>query len=44
MTYEEGLRFAKEQGVAFLESSAKTGTNVDEIFTVLTESILQKIE
>jgi hypothetical protein len=35
---------AKEQGIAFLETSAKTGTNVEEIFTVLTESILVRIE
>lgn len=44
VSFEEGLRFAKEQGIAFLESSAKTGSNVEEIFTVLTESILLKIE
>lgn len=44
VTFEEGLRFAKEQGIAFLETSAKTGNNVEEIFTVLTETILGKIE
>jgi hypothetical protein len=38
------LRFAKEQGVAYLESSAKNGSNVEEIFSVLSESILAKIE
>ena len=40
VTFEEGLRFAKDQGIAFLESSAKTGSNVEEIFTVITETIL----
>jgi GTPase SAR1 family protein len=44
VTYEEGLRFAKDQGIAFLETSAKTGNNVSEIFTVITECILSKIE
>lgn len=44
VTYEEGLRYAKEQGIAFLESSAKSGSNVDEIFNVLSETILNRIE
>ena len=44
VTFEEGLRYAKEQGVAFLESSAKSGNNVDEIFNALSETILTKIE
>lgn len=44
VTFEEGLKFAKEHNVAFLETSAKTGSNVEEIFTALTESILLKIE
>lgn len=30
--------------MAFLETSAKNGNNVEEIFSVLTESILIKIE
>lgn len=44
MEFEEGLRLGKEQGIAFLETSAKTGMNVEEIFSVLTESILVRIE
>ena len=29
VTFEEGLRFAKEQGIAFIETSAKTGNNIE---------------
>ena len=44
MAFEEGLRFAKEHNIPFIETSAKTGTNVEEIFTILTETTLNKIE
>ena len=43
VTFEEGLRLAKAQGIAFLETSAITGSNVNEIFDVITEGILGKI-
>ena len=38
------MRLAKEKNMPFLETSAKTGTNVEEIFNILTESILAKVE
>ena len=31
MSYEEGQLFAKNHGLAFLEVSAKTAYNVDEV-------------
>ncbi|GJN11673.1 hypothetical protein PR202_ga29880 [Eleusine coracana subsp. coracana] len=35
VSYEEGERFAKEHGLIFLESSAKSAQNVDEIMVYL---------
>lgn len=35
VTYEEGEELAKEYGIAFLETSAKTGYNVDEAFMAI---------
>ena len=32
VSYEEGERFAKEHGLIFLETSAKTAYNVEEAF------------
>jgi hypothetical protein len=29
VSFEEGLRFAKEKNIPFIETSAKTGTNVE---------------
>lgn len=31
VTYEEGSAFAKEHGLIFLETSAKTAANVEEV-------------
>eukprot|EP01107_Rhizomastix_libera_P013479 TRINITY_DN3706_c0_g1_i3.p2 TRINITY_DN3706_c0_g1~~TRINITY_DN3706_c0_g1_i3.p2 ORF type:complete len:225 (-),score=30.35 TRINITY_DN3706_c0_g1_i3:748-1422(-) len=36
----EGQDLAEEYGVEFLETSAKTGTNVDEAFEILTSAVL----
>ena len=44
VAFEEGLRFAKDHSIPFIETSAKTGNNVEEIFNILTESTLNKIE
>jgi small GTP-binding protein len=39
---EEGEKMAKELGIAYLETSAKSATNVDPAFNQMTELILQK--
>lgn len=40
VSYEEGMRLAKENRIDFVESSAKNGTNIEEIFTKLNDRIL----
>lgn len=35
MSTEEGAKFAEENGLIFLETSAKTAANVEEVITVL---------
>lgn len=35
---------AKRLGIGFVETSAKTGENVDEVFHSMSERILNKIE
>jgi Ras-related protein Rab-2A len=42
--YEEGEAFAKENGLLFIETSAKTATNVDSAFTSVADTIYRKIE
>ncbi|KAL0381772.1 UNVERIFIED_CONTAM: Ras-related protein RABB1b [Sesamum angustifolium] len=41
---EEGEQFAKENGLLFLEASARTAQNVEEAFTRTAAKILQKIQ
>jgi len=41
---EEGENFAKEVGIPFMETSAKTAYNVEAAFTKTAEEILAKIE
>ena len=36
---EEGMAFAQNHGMNFLEVSAKNGTNVQEAFTILANQI-----
>ena len=43
ISYEEGLEFAKKWGMKFLETSAKSGTNVLESFQQLTGEIHKKV-
>ncbi|XP_019167711.1 PREDICTED: ras-related protein RABB1b-like [Ipomoea nil] len=41
---EEGEQFAKENGLLFLEASAKTAQNVEEAFIRTASKVLQKIQ
>lgn len=41
---EVAKNFAKENNLLFLETSAKSGTNIEKIFQILSEKILAKIE
>jgi Ras-related protein Rab-2A len=38
VSYEEGAQFAEEHGLLFMEASAKTAQNVDEIMFDLYKS------
>ena len=42
VTMEDGEKLAKEIGAQFLESSAKTGENVDEAFNLLVQKIVDE--
>ena len=43
VTTEEGEAFAKEHGLVFLETSAKTAHNVDDAFVQTAQAIYEKI-
>jgi len=44
VSIEEGEEFAKANGMLFLETSSKTGVNVDAAFIKLSELVLEQIE
>lgn len=44
VTIEEAQKFANEHQLAFIETSAKTGENVDAAFINTARSIMSKIE
>lgn len=44
VSYEEGAQFAKENGLIFLETSAKSDTNVEEAFVQTAEKIYENIK
>eukprot|EP01112_Ceratiomyxa_fruticulosa_P007868 TRINITY_DN2047_c0_g4_i1.p1 TRINITY_DN2047_c0_g4~~TRINITY_DN2047_c0_g4_i1.p1 ORF type:complete len:214 (-),score=28.51 TRINITY_DN2047_c0_g4_i1:134-775(-) len=44
VSYEEGAQFAKEHGLIFLETSAKTAANVEEAFINTARKIYEKIQ
>lgn len=44
VSYEEGSRFAKDNGLIFLEVSAKTAYQVEDAFKKNAECLLDKIE
>jgi Ras-related protein Rab-2A len=41
---EEGKKFADENGLLFIETSAQDGTNIEELFTTATSNIVQRVE
>ncbi|KAL6052750.1 Ras-related protein Rab-14 [Balamuthia mandrillaris] len=44
VSYEEASNFAKENGLIFLEASAKTGENVEEAFLKTAKLIFQSVQ
>jgi len=44
VSIEEGENFARTHGLLFLETSAKTGANVDAAFTKVSDLVLEQIE
>lgn len=44
ISIEEGERYAKDNGLGFLETSALTGHNVNEAFTDTASAVLSKIQ
>ena len=44
MTYEEGKKFAEENDLIFLETSAKTAKNVEEAFCSTASKIYENIQ
>ena len=44
VSYEEGSEFAKKNGIIFMETSARTGEGVDEMFIKSVKEIEQRIK
>lgn len=44
ISYEEASSFAASNGFLYMECSAKTGSNVSEVFTKACEGVLHNIE
>ena len=44
ISYEEGEKFAKENEMLYVETSAKTGMNVEKTFVELGEEIYSKVK
>lgn len=44
VTFEEGEKFAKENGMIFLETSAKTAINVEEAFSKTAQIIYENVQ
>ena len=41
MTYTEGKNFAEKENIEFIETSAKDGKNINELFELMTKEILE---
>lgn len=44
VTFEEAAKFAEENGLIFIETSAKTGTNVEDTFLRTARKIYENIQ
>lgn len=44
VTAEEGEQWAKEEGLLFVEASAKSGHNVEQAFLAASRDILDKVK
>jgi len=44
VSYESGIGLAREFGIPFLESSAKTGENVNEVFMLISKTVLRNLD
>ena len=44
VTFEEASKFAEENGLVFIETSAKTGENVEETFLRTAKNIYENIQ
>ncbi|XP_021349332.1 ras-related protein ORAB-1-like [Mizuhopecten yessoensis] len=44
VTYEMGKEYAERHGISFMETSAKTSTNVENLFTTMAEEIKSKLD
>jgi GTPase SAR1 family protein len=42
VTFEQGKEFAKQYGIPFLETSAKDTVNIDDLFTGITKTFIEK--
>ena len=41
---EEAIEYAKEENVLYIETSSKTGENIEKTIHILTENVLQKLD
>lgn len=44
VSFEEGEKFARENGLFFIETSAKTNSNVDEAFLLTAKAVFDKVK
>lgn len=42
--YSEGEEFAKSNGLIFMETSALNGINIDNLFSIAAEKLINRIE